>query len=280
MNCATMFDCCRRSNICPKSKIRKTVNSPEQPWKRFTCDCPDGYHSHNCDQPIRSCQSYANGSRRSGMYKIVGQDNAVYDVYCHFDSDMIWTLVQSYSFANASDGSSFQRPLYENRPVSENSLSWSGYRLSKPRMKSIKDKSAFLLFTCDYEKHFDMRKSDYVQIPFQDVKKDSTIVDVIELSGSSGFLSVGEERGKIGADDLSWCQVWLYQFENWSLTMLYSRNIQTGNCNVSHLNATSCWNNLCYLFTGNRFYSSHVKQLHRCVQNDNCTTQLWFGSSS
>ena len=34
------------------------------------------------------------------MYKVVGSDKSVYEVYCHFDSDGAWTLVQSYSFAN------------------------------------------------------------------------------------------------------------------------------------------------------------------------------------
>ncbi|CAB4043664.1 Dihydrolipoyllysine-residue acetyltransferase component 3 of pyruvate dehydrogenase complex, partial [Paramuricea clavata] len=138
MNCPMKYNCCQQSGICPENKICKPVNSQEQPWKRFTCECPDGYHGDNCDQPITSCQGYAKGSRKSGMYKAVDSIvGLLYSVYCHFDSESAWTLVQSYSFANRSLGQ-FKKSLSNNRPISENALTWSGYRLSKARMESIK----------------------------------------------------------------------------------------------------------------------------------------------
>jgi hypothetical protein len=101
------------------------------------------------------------------MYKVVGSDKSVYEVYCHFDSDGAWTLVQSYSFANGSKFEGFQNPISGNHPVSENALTWNGYRLSKDRMKYIQSNSVFLRFMCDYEKHHDMNKSDYLQIALE-----------------------------------------------------------------------------------------------------------------
>ena len=132
------YNCCKQSDVCPKNKTCKPFNSPQQPWKRFTCECPDGHHGENCDKPIRSCSEYL--GRESGMYKVMDSGNSVHEVYCHFNSDAAWTLVQSYSFANRSLVQ-FQRHLKFNRPISENALTWSGYRLRKSRMRSIKDNS-------------------------------------------------------------------------------------------------------------------------------------------
>ncbi len=136
---------------------------------------------------IRSCSGYL--GRESGMYKVVDSSNSVYEVYCHFDPNAAWTLVQSYSFANRSLDQ-IKNPLSDNLPLSENDLTWSGYRLRKPRMKSIKDNSTFIQFTCDFEKNLAINKSDYVQIPLQDIQKRSAEnVDVLQLNeGTSKSL--------------------------------------------------------------------------------------------
>ena len=93
MSCAMKYNCCQQSDLCPENKICKPINSLQQPWKRFTCECPDGYHGDDCHQPITSCDGYANSSRTSGWYKVVeSAGSSVRDVYCHFDSDGAWTL--------------------------------------------------------------------------------------------------------------------------------------------------------------------------------------------
>jgi hypothetical protein len=113
-------------------------------------------------------------------------EKTVYEVFCHFESDSAWTLVQSYSFANRSFDQ-FKKSLSEDRPISENALTWSGYRLSKARMESIKNNSTFLQFTCDYEKYLDIQKSDYVQIPLGNIKSrqggSKKVQDVLKLNG-------------------------------------------------------------------------------------------------
>ena len=234
MNCPIKFNCCRQSGICPKNKICVPLNFPEQPWKRFVCKCPDGYHGENCDQPIRSCEGYANGYRISGMYKVTAFNSTVYEVYCHFDSNFSWTLVHSFSFANASsDQTKFRNPLFKSHPVSEDFLTWSGYRLSKPRMKSIQDNSTFLQFTCEYEKTRDVTKSDYVQIPFVDIQTLSKFVDVLELKEITDSLTVSEGRGQIGNDDLSQCRINLHQTIYYSLTMGFPLNYKLKDCNIN-----------------------------------------------
>ncbi|CAB4007280.1 Hypothetical predicted protein [Paramuricea clavata] len=141
-----------------QNSICKPINSLKQPWKRFACECPEGYHGDNCDEPITSCGGYLDGPRKSGMYKVMDSEKSMHEVYCHFQSDVAWTLVQSYSFANGSSNSEFKqvrKSLCESHPLRENALTWSGYRFSKARMESIKNNSTFLQFTCDYEKHLD-----------------------------------------------------------------------------------------------------------------------------
>ena len=271
------YNCCQQSGLCPENKTCKPINSQEQPWKRFTCECRDGYHGENCDQPIMSCQGYAQGSRMSGMYKVVGSDGTVYEVYCHFDPDGAWTLAQSYSFANKSRDQ-FQKSLSEDLPLSENALTWSGYKLSKARMESIKNNSTFLQFTCDYEKYLDIKKSDYVQIPLGNIKKweegSEKVVDVLGINWyyHTSDVTIGSGRGKIGKYDLSDCQIKLYRDENWPLHVNIYETIPT-----CKFNSWPCSGSTHNYFSGYNLPPDCVRKVHRCAQNNNSTTQLWFG---
>ena len=275
------YNCCQQSDLCPKNKTCQTFNSQEKSWKRFTCECPGGYHGDNCDQPIRSCGGYLDVSRESGMYKVVDSGNSVYEVYCHFDSGIAWTLVQSYSFANRSLHQ-IKNSLSKNFPISENVLNWSGYRLSKPRMMSIKDNSSFVQFTCDYEKHHDLEQSDYVQIPLQDIKQaygtENQHVDVLELSGYSSDISVDQGRGKIGGYDLSYCQIWFDQrvFLGGPLHV-HIRVTSLAECMFNQLSSCTSTHNYFGGYIG-IYVDDCRKQVHRCMHHDNSTTQLWFGT--
>ena len=264
MNCLTNFNCCQQPDICPKNGICKPINSIEQPWKRFTCKFQDGY---NRNQPITSCQGYASGSRISGMYKVVGHDGSMHEVYCHFDSDRAMTLVQSYSLGNISNGGQFQSPLYENIPVSENRPIWSGYRLSRPRMKSIKDDSDLLLFTCDYEISLDVKNSDYFAIPFEKIGVDVTETSVLGMN----YAYIG--YGKLQSCELNKCRIKILQGKDQAL----------------HVHLESLWDHECECFKTDSCYGTYelfgsyswipscVEEIHSCVQNEKSTSQLWFG---
>ena len=271
MSCAMKYNCCQQSDLCPKNKTCKPTSSYQKPWKRFTCEYPDGYNRDNCNQPITSCQGYAQNSRIPGMYKIRdSRDGTLYEVYCHFDSHGAWTLVLSYSVANGSSYSKFKQfraELSENLPVSENALIWSGYRLSKSRMKSIQDNSTFLMFTCDYEKYHHINESDYLQILLANTttwKKH----DVLEIDWGLSYVVVGKGYGKIGEYDLSYCEIVFYPKK------------------ILHVHIfpylSSCMFKKLSCFKRNHYFSSHraascLKEMHRCTQDDNSTTQIWFG---
>ncbi|CAB3983896.1 PREDICTED: uncharacterized protein LOC107347374 [Paramuricea clavata] len=269
MSCSMNYNCCQESGLCPTNATCKPINSPQQPWKRFICECPDGYHGDNCDQPITSCQGYANGPRKSGMYKVVDSDlKLVYEVFCYFDSDGAWTLVHSCSFANGLD--QLKKSLSQDLHVGGNALVWSAYRLKKT-MESIKESSTFLQFTCDYEKHRDMEQLDYVQIRLGNISH-----DVLELNNDhTSYVTVGEGFGKIERYDLNGCQVKLHQRPNRPLHVHVRHDIPDSKCKVS-ANDSSCTNADKY-FDCYASSSECVKKVHRCVQNANSTTQLWFG---
>jgi hypothetical protein len=220
--------------------------------------------------------------RKSGKYKIVDPDheNSEYEVYCHFDSDGVWTLVQSYSFANGSYGSkfpNFRKPMSEDRQVGENAVTWSGYRLSKSRMRSIKDDSTFVQFTCDYEKvKLDIKKSDYLQISLQrNINTNNQNRDILTFSGFTSEILVGKGHGAIGGYDLTDCKIKLHQKDWYSKLPLHVHVMQIrGNCEFD----SSCVRTS-YDYFGS-FVSSYgcLEKEHRCVQKDNSTTQVWFGT--
>ena len=266
------YNCCQQSDLCPKNKICKPIKSPQQPWKRFTCECPDGYHGDNCkcNEPITSCTGYANGSRISGMYKVVGSDRSLYQVYCHFDSDGAWTLLQSYSFAKKFR--EFKRSLALNLPVSENVLTWSGYRLRKSRMKSIQKNTHLLRFTCDYEKYDDIKKSDYLQVP--GYKK---IVDVFTLKHT--YKSISGHEGKIGGVKLQNCKVYL-RYSN--LLALHIHITRKSKCHFTQQpmsgNSLTCVLGINFHYFGN-YVTRCSDKTHLCVQNSSSTSQLWLGNA-
>ena len=273
MSCLMKYNCCQQSGLCVKNSICKPINSLKQPWKRFACECPEGYHGDNCDEPITSCGGYLDGPRKSGMHKVMDSEKSMHEVYCHFQSDVAWTLVQSYSFANGSSNSEFKqvrKSLCESHPLSENALTWSGYRFSKARMESIKNNSTFLQFTCDYEKHLDIQKSDYAQIRLQIIT-----TDVLECSYFTEYVAICKGCGKVGKYDLNECKIKLHQ-NSYRPSPLHVHIDETIS-SACKFNSLSCSG-----YASDYFGSYHrspecVKKLHRCAQNANSTTQLWFG---
>ena len=237
--------------------------------KRFTCEsCPDGYYGNDCKQTFTSCQDYANGSLKSGIYKVVDINKTVYEVYCHFDSAGSWTLFMSYSVVNGSVNSTFKQlrdTLSQNLPVSESALTWGGYRLRKSRMRSIQKNSHFLMFTCDYEKYRHISQSDYLQILLETVDN-----DVLELRSKTPYR-VRKEHGKINEFDLSDCKIQLHQGEETRLHVDIDSNV--AQCKF---NPTTCSNPRHYFCSSHT--SSCMNKLHRCKENVNSTTQLWFGN--
>ena len=203
------------------------------------------------------------------MYKVLDSVNRPYEVYCHFDSDGAWTLVQSCSFANHTvENNVFGKSLSEDHPFSENALTWSGYRLSQTRMLFINQNSDRLRFTCGFEKEQDVNQTDYLQMLLDQLGSNTDITtkyfNKIEISLS---------RGKINGTDLNGCQIKVGQRTGKGLRV----HIESGDGalfvpekpNAGHCNS--------FRYFSNFLSKQCLLPTHRCTQNEKSTSQLWFG---
>ena len=256
MRCSVNEKCCQQPGICPTGKICKPHNSLDKPWKRFSCECKDGYGGENCTTPIRSCGEYLKSHPKSGKYEVLDSKNNVYTVYCHFDSDGAWTLVQSFSFANHTTGNSkYNRQLTENHPVSENTLTWSGYRLGNATIESINQDSDAMMFTCDFEKVKNVTQTDYLQVNL-----------------NTDNQNVNKYHGKIDGKDLKGCNFTLEQKNNETFHVM----MQNGQCAFSPKQNPENCKRYYFIYP---FEMECLKQTHRCNMNQNSTSQIWLGQS-
>ena len=161
-SCMDIVKCCKTSNPCLNGGTCLLPSPISE--KRFRCKCADGYKGERCEdmcepgykgqfcnQPIRSCKSYGKRSRVPGKYTVLDVNDKPFKVFCDFDntSSMTWTLIQSYQLKNNNNMKWL--PLSKDFPRNENSPSWSYYRLSQSRMKSIQADSTKWRLTCRYD---------------------------------------------------------------------------------------------------------------------------------
>ena len=267
MSCSVNDNCCQQSDLCPENKICKPFNSPQQPWKRFTCVCRDGYHGDNCDQPIRSCEGYAQGSRKPGIYKVVDLNDALYEVHCHFDSDGSWTLVQSFSFAErAVSDSQFGNGLTADSPVGENAQpAWTNYRLSKARMQLINEDSDHLRFTCAFEDVDNVNQTDYLQMSLDELGLNK------DITTHNPNTDISSYRGEIYKTDLKGCKIKLHQDGKG----LHPHIDNQAPCAFVPEGKPSGCNHFHYFTTFGK--TACLMASHRCTENQQSTSQLWFG---
>ena len=148
-----MINCCHTSNPCEDGRTCVPSSSPSD-HKRFTCECKGGYHGTHCEKRMESCRSYRHaGTLTPGNYPVLDNDNKSFQVYCDFDtnSNMAWTLVQSYEFAKRND-EPYKFTFQYDSPRNQDAPSWKDYRLSKSRMKHMRQRNSKWRITCNYEK--------------------------------------------------------------------------------------------------------------------------------
>ena len=91
-SCKTGINCCLTSQPCLNNGICVPLPSNNT---RFTCQCFDGYKGHRCTKKAKSCRAFHSGNHQAGKFKIFDDNDNIYTVYCSFDANMTWTLVQS-----------------------------------------------------------------------------------------------------------------------------------------------------------------------------------------
>ena len=75
----------------------------------------------------------------------------MFRVYCDFRSELnfTWTLIQSHSLQNNDEFKDKPFYLYD-MPINQDAPEWDRYRLSLPRMKSIRNVSTHWRATCNF----------------------------------------------------------------------------------------------------------------------------------
>ncbi|XP_028403730.1 uncharacterized protein LOC114526345 [Dendronephthya gigantea] len=258
INCCLTSEPCLNNGVCIPSFTNNT---------RFTCKCIDGYTGHRCNtklaptppQKPKSCHAFLNVNQGAGLYKIFDNDDKEYTVRCSFDSNMAWTVVQSYEY---SQRGGFRKPIYEDDAKNEDIPSWKYYRLSKPRMESIhQDSNPKWRLTCNFNTD-GFVATDYViathadvpLLPSNSVHDGCKIVESVNIRGKS----------------CSNCKVVVRHKQSWGIHL------------DSYDSYRVCFNE----FPGSRIcgednfgYYLCRNTEHRCSSTEGSTTQLWFGGA-
>ena len=252
--CNTPINCCMTSNPCYNGGTCLPRDNGQK-GRRFDCKCPDGYTKSRCQQPIRSCRGYSDGNRAAGKYSVIGVDKMSYEVFCDFDnsSTMTWTLVQSNQRDHKVEA------LSNDKPFNQDNISWNGYRLSNPRMKSIQEDSTMWRATCQYQ---EQSCSDLVR--WFNYKMDILTkmdgcfeVEYIYVHGHSCFN----------------CTVYFQQSDH--CTFHFS-TLWLKHCKFNQQMQLQYHRHFAEYFGGCYYFNDTT---HCCSQSPTATTQIWFGGN-
>jgi len=145
-----------------------------------------------------SCMDlFMSGHSSDGYYQIAGANGETWSVFCDFNSELgsVWTLVMSWSFANAKLPAFRSRSLSEDEPVNGLSPNWEVYRMSRDQMKFLKAKSTHWRATCQFD-IVDVDYKDYLRGNFEDFDITSyhgggscKLVEYINVRGFGGHTT-------------------------------------------------------------------------------------------
>jgi len=202
---------------------------------------------------------FKSGQQNNGYYQIAGAGEATWIVYCDFNSELgsVWTLVMSWSFANAQLPAFRSKSLTQDAPVNELSPNWEVYRMSKDQMNFLKAKSTHWRVTCQFD-ILDVDYKDYLRGNFDNF-------DITSFLGSRLCKEV-EYINVRGIGSHTTATFW--QGTN---SALLHTDSSYGGCEFdARAGAESSEDNF-----GHYFYTNTA---FRCTSGPSATTQYWFGS--
>ena len=257
--CKSVSSCRIHSNLCKNGGYYVEITPTDYTTPRYKCQCPAGYTGRLCQNATKSCHAYRNGPRLPGIYQVFDDDMKPFEVFCTFDSDMSWTLIQSYQLKNKYK---FRKAFFEDAPMNEDTPRWDEYRLSKSRMQSIQDDSNKFRMTCKY---------DTVGIVYDDflvaAKKD---IDIMTYRTGACTLV---DYISIRTHDCALCKAYFYQ-DTSNPFHIDSSKTHTG-CDFSATDANGCGTN----GPGEDNFGLYdcTNPAHQCSSSENATTQTWLG---
>ena len=235
--------------------------------KRFDCTCIDGYTGLRCTkkpkppEKPKSCRAFLNGNQQAGKFQIFDNNDNPYTVYCSFDDQMAWTLVQSFKYSKRGG---YMTPIYQNDPKSQNSPSRGNYRLSWSRMNDIhKDSNSKWRLTCNFDKD-GLVQTDYVRATHSDVP---LLHSATSQHNGCKFVEYIDIRNKNSCTN---CAVFIKHGDSTPIHInsLYSKT----KCSTDFPGSKPCGEQNFGLY-------NCVNNKHRCSATEESTTQLWFGGT-
>ena len=238
----------------------------EDTKNKFNCTCAVEYYGRLCQKRrATSCkeQLQKNRGSRSRVYQLFDSKTiSLYEVFCDANSEkgFVWTLIESFSRRNKNEFA--KKPFYKGYPITQDAFTWSKFRLSLPRMIVTANRSTHVRATCNFNTE-ELQNRDYFRAKLSEI-------DVMRLNFDGckkyEFISI---RGY----NCTNCTAHFVQRDFW------------------HAHTDSHWApSIACQFTSpsgdavksdggedNFGFYKAVNPVHRCVSNDDSTTQWWFG---
>ena len=259
--CSSLSGCRIHSNLCENGGYHVPVIPTDHTTPRYRCQCLPGYTGRLCQIAAKSCHGYSNGPRVPGLYQVLDDNMEPYEVFCAFDSDMSWTLIQSYQLKNKN---MFRNPFLKNISVNEDTPRWDEYRLSKSRMQSIQDDSSKFRMTCKYDTD-GIVYDDFLVL----AKKELDIMTYTNVGATCTLV----EYISIRKHDCAFCRAFFFQ-DN-SNVFHTDSSISPPGCTFNAAGGAET----CDGRGEDNFGHYHcINSAHLCSSSDTATTQAWLGA--
>ena len=203
----------------------------------------------------RTCVDHVeHGASRSGHY-VIDDGTESYVVFCDINTEVgfAWTLIESVVLKLKS--LVYNKALFVDWPINENSPNWNIYRLSLGRMSRIRDHSTYWRATCEFPSA-GIDYSDYVRAKLSDV-------DPVTYNGAGTCKTVEyiNIRGHAGVRTTA--PFW----NNNAYHMHLSASSSCGfNANAGAVSSEDSWG-----------YYRSTNPKFRCTASAESTTQFWMG---
>ncbi|XP_032238896.2 uncharacterized protein LOC116618869 [Nematostella vectensis] len=132
------------------------VEHCEDPKKKFSCACTPSCSGRTCERcgTYRSCRDHHVTYRElgqeiaDGVYQIQTKDGKTFPVYCAFEKNRVWTLLESFAFKHKDD---FLLSFMVNAPRTVDTPNWAKHRLTHESMVHVRIDATMFKATCAYD---------------------------------------------------------------------------------------------------------------------------------
>ena len=258
--CKTGINCCLTSQPCFHEGICIPLLDKNE---RFNCECADGYTGPRCTKKAKSCRAFLNGNQQAGNFQIFDKDDNLYTVYCSFDDEIPWTLVQSFKYSKRNER---KVPIYQDNPKNQNFPSWSDYRLSFSRMNGIhEDSNSKWRLTCNFNRDGPVY-TDYVRTTHAAAPLLNSAISQYDECKTVEYID-------IRTHSCTNCQVLVAHGARGEWPLHIDSYYSTRRCSAHFPESKACNGS----GEDNFGYYDCANAKHRCSATEESTTQVWFG---